>query len=143
MFHYYAFGFYTWPRLLFNLEAGHAAMFSVMEEEATLVTLVKPQTEARRSQVRVLHQPLTSTHTYLWKLFRFILLEIRKYSRDDNIERSYLPYPGYNSMPMQLLFDIYKKKPFEQGIQEKYCAFISGRFQNNEYFLCMYMHHSV
>ncbi|XP_048422295.1 uncharacterized protein LOC108867420 isoform X2 [Pyrus x bretschneideri] len=29
----------------------HAAMVSVMEEEATLVTLVKPQTEARRSQV--------------------------------------------------------------------------------------------
>ena len=59
----------------FNLEAGHAAMVSVMKEEVTLVTLVKPQTEARRSQVRVLHQPVLTFGSY----FGFILLAFRVY----------------------------------------------------------------
>lgn len=73
-----------------SLEAGHAAMVNVMKEEATLVTLVKPQTEARRSQVRVLHHPVLTFGSY----FGFILLEIRKYSRYDNIGKELPSFSG-------------------------------------------------
>ncbi|KAM1346012.1 hypothetical protein FF1_035323 [Malus domestica] len=65
-------------------------MVSAMKEEATLVTLVKPQTEARRSQVRVLHQPVLTFGSY----FGFILLEIRRYSRYGNIGKELPSFSG-------------------------------------------------
>ncbi|XP_048422299.1 uncharacterized protein LOC108867420 isoform X3 [Pyrus x bretschneideri] len=56
----------------------HAAMVSVMEEEATLVTLVKPQTEARRSQVGsggvasdpLVHQEVSISSLFLSGIFQ-------------------------------------------------------------------------
>lgn len=47
-------GFYTWVMTFFIWKQVMPAVIKVMKEESSLVTLVKPQFEARRSQVRKL-----------------------------------------------------------------------------------------
>lgn len=67
-------GFTLGLRLLFIWKQVMPAVIKVMKEESSLVTLVKPQFEARRSQVR----KLSSINLYSF------LLEIIKYRRDIN-----------------------------------------------------------